>query len=124
MPIPICNETDYETWVPTDGTQFCMMGATTTYLRRIRTAQCYNNRSTDHIVQQTPCPCTFADYECNIGFMPSARNDSDGFTCSPTLQNLDPCHGYRLIPDTMCDISTGLDLLNCTSPTPFPLPQP
>ena len=137
--------------------------------RRNSSAVCYNDRDTDHIDSQTPCRCSFADYEwyrylplfptlvllqtiyfsfhmCSTrGYTPSARNATNGFTCIPTptascgsVAYISPPHSllnlslyffsftyirnrYQLVPSTMCDISSGLDL---TAPQPCTDPNP
>jgi len=110
----VCSDSDFENWSPSDGEHGslqCFMGSTTIYSRRKQTSQCYNNRTnTDTITSYTPCACAFADYECDIGFSPSARNSTDGFTCTVDSSAPACATGYRLIPDTLCNITNALNL--------------
>eukprot|EP00026_Physarum_polycephalum_P007976 Phypoly_transcript_08049.p1 GENE.Phypoly_transcript_08049~~Phypoly_transcript_08049.p1 ORF type:complete len:477 (+),score=67.42 Phypoly_transcript_08049:163-1431(+) len=118
-----CTDADYVNWTPTDGEHgnaACFMGATTTYIRRNYTTQCFTNL-TDHVITQTACPCAFEDYECEYDFFPSPRNSTDGFTCTPANSSTTPsCDtGYTLVPGTMCTLNAAgaLNLLtvNCST---------
>lgn len=114
-----CGDSDYENWSPSDGqhgANLCFMGATTVYQRRKQASSCYNNRDTDHILSQTSCPCAWVDYECDIGFSPSYKNDSDGFSCT-VYGKTEPCStGYRLVPDTNCTLDKGLNMQSYPCP--------
>lgn len=115
-----CVDSDYETWYPSDGqhsnNNSCFMGATTAYQRRKQSSSCYNNRDTDHILTQTPCPCAWADYECDIGFSPSFKNNTNGFSCS-AYGDTEPCStGYRLVPGTLCTFEKGLNMQSYPCP--------
>jgi hypothetical protein len=113
----VCADADYEYWSPSDrehGDLICFMGSNTVYKRRKQVSPCYNDRDTDHIVSQTSCACAFEDYECDIGFSPSLRNSTDGFSCT-AYQDVPSCAtGYRLIPDTLC--AGGMDLNSQSCP--------
>jgi hypothetical protein len=115
-----CGDSDYENWSPSDGehgTNLCFMGATTVYQRRKQDSACYNNRDTDHILSQTPCPCAWEDYECDIGYSPSDRNNTDGFSCFVD-GDIQPCStGYRLVPDTLCTLDKGLNINSYPCPS-------
>jgi len=111
-----CNlTTDYDLWTPTDpsGTAGCYLGASTTYLRKKNGVNCINN-ITNFVASQKPCPCIFADYECAPGYLPTLRNATNGFTCTPTYGSPYSC-GYQLVPNTLC--VGGLDLSGCTTAT-------
>jgi hypothetical protein len=119
MGFPLCGDSDYENWSPSNGDNknaLCFMGATRIYKRRKQASQCYNDKDTDRVIQTIPCPCDWEDYECDVGFTASARNDTDYFTCSPTHSVPLCATGYRLIPDTACDIFTGIDLRSKNCP--------
>jgi len=117
--LPVCQDIDYENWSPSNGDNLnsnCFMGSTTIYKRRRQDSKCYNNRDTDHVVSSIPCPCAWEDYECDVGFTPSARNGTDYFTCT-AIQPMPACAtGYRLIPDTSCDIASGINLQSTNCP--------
>jgi len=131
----LCVDSDYELWAPSDGehgSNACVLGHTTFYSRRKQDAQCYNNRETEHLVEVQPCACTFADYECDIGFDASPRNATYGFACSasdpskwPPKDPPDYCvpgtdyaipTGYILVHGDVC--KGGLDLSPKFKPCP------
>jgi hypothetical protein len=114
----ICGDGDYETWIPNDGysTKQCWLGRHTVYSRRIRTADCTNDRDTEHVISSENCECTLEDYECDFGFSPNPT--SVNFSCivtgvlppdPPTACNgtYDKTQGYRLVPGDAC--VRGLD---------------
>jgi hypothetical protein len=117
--LPQCTDSDYENWSPSNDDKVnsnCFMGSVTVYKRRKQTSQCYTPPGTDHIISSTPCPCAWEDYECDVGFSPSARNATDYFSCTPTLSVPYCATGYRLIPDTSCEIVSGIDLQSKNCP--------
>ncbi len=62
---------DYELWNPSDGRPggHCLMGHTTTYVRRKQASECYipDNVPAPRIVSH--CQCTVHDYECDAGYI-------------------------------------------------------
>ena len=69
---------DYETWIPSDGTQHacprgssceCLLGQKVVYVRRKRMQQCFNRRKTKLPVLSEPCKCTMEDFECELDFV-------------------------------------------------------
>eukprot|EP00026_Physarum_polycephalum_P002988 Phypoly_transcript_02997.p1 GENE.Phypoly_transcript_02997~~Phypoly_transcript_02997.p1 ORF type:complete len:738 (+),score=114.01 Phypoly_transcript_02997:65-2278(+) len=117
--LPLCQDADYENWSPSNDDNVnsnCFMGSKLVYKRRRQDAKCYNDRDTDHVIQSTPCPCAWEDYECDVGFTPSQRNGTDYFTCT-AIHEMPACAtGYRLIPDTTCDLASGMNLQSKNCP--------
>jgi hypothetical protein len=74
--VPDASESDYETWSPSAGPNQdgCLLGHQVDYVRRKRTAACFNGEDMErsHIVKN--CECMETDYECDVGY---ARDISD-----------------------------------------------
>lgn len=118
-----CALTDYEQYTPHDGTaaNSCFMGALTTYQRRKQSSVCYIPTDTEYVMSQSPCRCSWEDYECAFNYDSSPRNETGGFTCTKNAPDR-PCIpgqqyynstglGYTLIPDTLCTPANGLNLV-------------
>ncbi|CAD8173546.1 unnamed protein product [Paramecium octaurelia] len=61
-------DSDYEFWYPTNyAGDKCLFGKREKYIRRKQRAQCYN-KEPNLPVQTESCPCTKADWECDVGF--------------------------------------------------------
>jgi len=65
-----CEESDYETWSARDGRNDgkCVLGHEITYKRRSRSADCYSDTATNHVVSIRNCSCIAEDFECDYGF--------------------------------------------------------
>eukprot|EP01126_Amoeba_proteus_P011427 TRINITY_DN14604_c0_g1_i5.p1 TRINITY_DN14604_c0_g1~~TRINITY_DN14604_c0_g1_i5.p1 ORF type:complete len:366 (-),score=77.78 TRINITY_DN14604_c0_g1_i5:188-1285(-) len=132
---PSTKSSDYEYWIPTDRKNGdCLLGRTTSYVRRKASAICYNpptfNYSTTIVAKN--CPCTEEDYECDYCYVRS----EDGKICVPdTTDELcvkfdpkaipTPCdgsytisQGYRKVPGDSCNVDTGLNRLPIVQPCP------
>jgi len=63
------DESDYELWTPNGKiSPGSLMGHKTTYVRRKREAQCFNNEEWDRWYFFEICECTEEDYECDLGY--------------------------------------------------------
>ncbi|CAK88449.1 unnamed protein product (macronuclear) [Paramecium tetraurelia] len=61
-------DSDYEFWYPTNyAGDKCLFGKREKYIRRKQRAQCYN-KEPNLPVQTESCPCSKADWECDVGF--------------------------------------------------------
>jgi len=120
----MCTSEDYVKWKPSNGTgSFCVLGRQITYLRRNQTANCYNDYNTSHIASVETCPCGWADYECDDGWIEKSTNP---LVCTPDPNRLlKPCipgsiyhesQGYQLTISTGCQ--GGLNLLPITKTCP------
>jgi hypothetical protein len=58
---PNTPNSDYETWVPADGT-LCILGERTEYVRRKRDRECYNGLSYESKRFVATCACTPEDF--------------------------------------------------------------
>lgn len=122
---------DYELWSPNDGRHGdskCFLGQTVTYVRRKQDAKCYNGEDHEPVIQRSPCTCTEADFECDIGYH---RTEGSSGTCQRVTADMteaelvadelarqnEQCaeygfyevsQGYRIIPGTIC--YGGVDL--------------
>lgn len=66
---PDTEESDYETWTPSDKRlSKCLMGRTVTYTRRKRAAQCSIPEIFERPIFVNNCPCTAEDFECDYGY--------------------------------------------------------
>lgn len=116
--LPTCGPDDYEDWAPSNNdnkNQNCFMGATTYYSRRKQDSKCFNDRDTDQLVNSTSCACDWEDYECDINYTPSIRDDNDKFTCTANEGFVPPpcATGFRLIPDTQCKDGLQMGATDC-----------
>jgi hypothetical protein len=97
---PNNENSDYELWTPNGKiSPKCLMGHTTTYVRRKRDAQCFNNEEWDRWFHFELCDCTEEDWECDVGY---ARKDGQG-PCLPEngieakVTPPEQCDGYYYI---------------------------
>jgi hypothetical protein len=109
---PDTPESDYELWTPNGKiSPQCLMGRTTTYVRRKREAQCFNKEEFDKWYFFEICQCTEADWECDVGYTRSSTG-----SCLPdrgldlTVKVPEKCddfyaitQGYRKVTGSMCD---------------------
>lgn len=66
---PNTDDSDYELWSPNGKvTPDCLLGRKTTYVRRKRTAKCFNGYDFDRILNVDHCECTEDDWECDVMF--------------------------------------------------------
>lgn len=74
---PGTTHSHFELWSPTDGRTSgrCLMGHTTTYVRRKQLAQCFIDRAIPPPRITSNCPCTIHDFECDAGYI---RNQESG----------------------------------------------
>ena len=111
-----CEDKDFEDWyarVDQDGLPSCIMGATQSFRRRRKDADCFvKDRFNEPLPKQKACPCSAEDFECDAEYI---RSD-EGKNCKPagTLPNPEgTCKkeddmfkgpsGFRLIPGNNCD---------------------
>lgn len=61
---------DYETWSPWDGksAERCILGRQLTYTRRKQSSECFNGERFERPRTRKNCPCSAADFECELGF--------------------------------------------------------
>lgn len=89
---PLCNESDYEPWTPTDeyGEARCTLGEKIVFKRRKSGHFCFPMPPPDEdqshyqwpiIVSRTPCECTHDDYECAPCFERNFRTGGCDFVC-------------------------------------------
>jgi len=70
---PLKEDSDYELWTPNGKiSPTCLMGHKTTYVRRKREAQCFNNEEFDRWYNFELCDCTEEDWECDVGYSRTA----------------------------------------------------
>jgi hypothetical protein len=70
---PDSADSDYEKWLPhTDGrhrgANNCFLGRQFVYTRRKQTSECFNGEDFEGVIISNSCPCTEADYECDVGW--------------------------------------------------------
>lgn len=65
------SHSDYELWSPNDGRSegACLMGHTTTYVRRKQASECYIPQMAQKPRLVANCACTEADFECDAGYV-------------------------------------------------------
>eukprot|EP01111_Echinosteliopsis_oligospora_P008053 TRINITY_DN2346_c0_g1_i2.p1 TRINITY_DN2346_c0_g1~~TRINITY_DN2346_c0_g1_i2.p1 ORF type:complete len:747 (-),score=203.44 TRINITY_DN2346_c0_g1_i2:58-2298(-) len=120
-----CTEDDYEEWSPYDGRanqQQCLLGQNVVYSRKKQTAQCFNDRQTEHLLSQSICECTYEDWECDFGYQSTFNNipgtqevcalsgpiAADPPANCPSGTTYYVSRGYRKVPGDVC--TGGLDL--------------
>jgi len=120
-----CVDSDYELWSPSDSSNQtgsnCLLGETIAYKRRKRLAECFNGDLKESENFTKICPCTREDYECDYCFEENGLFCEKINDCTPDPP---PCingyyqlsSGYRLVPGTICNLDTGLNLFL----SPFP----
>lgn len=104
---------DYETWMPWDGrsVERCMLGRQVTYTRRKQTSECFNGEKFERPVMKKNCPCTEANYECEVGFRRQlddtmCRFVNDGSVPTPqTCTSMDffKIMAHRKVPGDTCE---------------------
>jgi len=63
----VCDpNTDYDSWIPSNGLVDCLQGHKSVYKRRNVTKMCLNNEDMEHPVSSTNCKCSEDDWECDI----------------------------------------------------------
>eukprot|EP01119_Soliformovum_irregulare_P013017 TRINITY_DN3430_c0_g1_i2.p1 TRINITY_DN3430_c0_g1~~TRINITY_DN3430_c0_g1_i2.p1 ORF type:complete len:756 (-),score=129.80 TRINITY_DN3430_c0_g1_i2:20-2287(-) len=80
-----CTADDYEPWTPHNE---CVLGRQTTYLRRKRSATCYNDKYWNHTQSSVNCNCTADDYECDFNYFRAYQGG--------------PCINYWSAPEIPC----------------------
>lgn len=65
---PDTPNSDYETWVPHNPNDSCLLGREIKYVRRKRDAACFNPENFERPISIKRCECTDADWECDVGF--------------------------------------------------------
>jgi len=97
----------------------CVMGRKRTFHRRKADAACFVPEGKDNEGIESICPCTFEDYECDYCFetRPGSnicveKKDCDREEIPSECSGTYPVSkGYRLVPGTVCDVSSGLNML-------------
>lgn len=114
---------DYELWSPHDDGRHgakdgCLLGQKVTYTRRKQDAECFNGDDHEAIKSRIYCPCTEADFECDMNFVRNrggqCEHVPDPLNPDGTLEHPDKetdCaaegfwnenQGYRKIPGDQC----------------------
>ncbi|CAD8110718.1 unnamed protein product [Paramecium sonneborni] len=99
------SDSDYEFWYPSNyAGDKCLFGQKEKYIRRKRSSQCYNKQP-NLPIQTENCPCTKADWECDVGYQRNIYSE-----CVPMKEiKSKPCkgtylksQGYRKISGDEC----------------------
>ena len=108
---------DYEKWYPhNDGRHKaagnCFLGRQFEYTRRKQSSECFNGEDFEGVIVSKSCPCTEADYECDVGWeMDKNEFCVKKFSPNTAEQKKRDCdvfgmwwesQGYRLIPGDRC----------------------
>ncbi|PVV00993.1 hypothetical protein BB560_004607 [Smittium megazygosporum] len=126
------NQDDFELWsVNTDRGKVafgshtsyengCVLGARVKYFRKIPSKRCFVGKEFVQIPRVVErCACTRADFECDFNFYSFEKGGRckliEGFSpiktiCGPNSAYFNTSSGYRLIPDSQCDISNSNSL--------------
>jgi len=130
--IPGTPSSDYEVWNVHPSVGACVLGKTTSYIRRKQLVQCYNGATFETPTLVERCNCAREDYVCDYCFEPmdnksciiSKKCKDRGYDPVRNTAPI-PCNGtfnltrgYRLVIGDQCIIETGLNLL----PKPAPCP--
>ncbi|KAJ3218576.1 vacuolar protein sorting/targeting protein PEP1 [Clydaea vesicula] len=108
---------DFEIWQPTNGDSECFLGRKLTYHRRKATATCsVNKKFKDMLPDESICPCTKADFECDINFKPTNEGNCEIVDKNALIQPVDcklgetymGTSGYRLIAGSSCKNGVSL----------------
>ena len=66
---PDQDRSDYESWTPNGKiSPSCLLGKKVTYVRRKRSAVCFNGEEFEKKTSIERCECTEEDWECDVGF--------------------------------------------------------
>lgn len=114
------DESDYEVWTTSDGESSCILGASTSIVRRKRDAQCELPSSYTIIEKNTICDCQRSDYECDSCYW--LEQGEEPFKCENKFCEYDPtkepsdCQdtyikqtGYHRNPKSICVGTTKYD---------------
>lgn len=114
---PDTADSDYEKWYPhADGRHKapndCFLGRQFEYTRRKQHSECFNGEDFEGVIIAKSCPCTEADYECDVGWeMDQNEFCVKKFHPYSEEQKKRDCEvfgewyetqGYRLIPGDRC----------------------
>jgi len=114
---PDTADSDYELWFPhADGRhrapKDCFLGRQFQYTRRKQHSECFNGEDFEGVIIAKSCPCTEADYECDVGWeMDKNEFCVKKFHPYSQEQKKRDCgvfgewyetQGYRLIPGDRC----------------------
>ena len=81
---PKCSESDYQTWsLQSLSETKCNLGKKMTFLRPSANFSCLNTKNLEKPVKVVICPCSRADYHCDIGY----TNDEFGHCIKSNEQN-------------------------------------
>jgi len=117
-----CDANDYEMWSPDTPDGKCILGQKEIFSRRKQAANCYNGLDYEVLQNDTSCPCTRDDYECNECYeLDGSGNCVETDDCdqddppaaAPANCNISDGYftddgPYRLVEDTEC--SGGVEL--------------
>lgn len=110
-------DSDYEKWFPHDDGRHkspdnCFLGRKFEYTRRKQESECFNGEDFEGVIIAQSCPCTEADYECDVGWeMDKNEFCVKKFHPYSQEQKKRDCEvfgewyetqGYRLIPGDRC----------------------
>lgn len=121
-----CKESDFEKFYPsTMAGHQCLFGHKQWYKRRKAAADCFvRNKFHEPQGKEEPCPCTPADYECDIGFVreqgkciPGRPMDAPPGACAKGEKTFMGSSGYRRIPGNTCEAGQDVAL---DAPVPRP----
>ncbi|CDR37002.1 CYFA0S01e06326g1_1 [Cyberlindnera fabianii] len=122
-----CADDDFERWFGRshgEGDGACLFGHKDIYQRRKADAKCFINKAwVDLKLEEVPCECTIADYECNSGLYMNSKGE-----CVPDrayfarLCSSSPATSYeyldrKKIPGNMCtggDVQINEFIYDCT----------
>eukprot|EP00049_Salpingoeca_infusionum_P017634 m.353816 g.353816 ORF g.353816 m.353816 type:complete len:1092 (+) comp16839_c0_seq1:256-3531(+) len=130
-----CGDDDYTTWVARDPANpdsiGCLLGVSETFERRKASARCVNGRDYDRPVEETTCPCSTEDYECDVGY---ERLEDSGMCvpvdaelvlpkCTYPGEKITLTRGYRKIQDDGCEggIAAHVEPTTYTCQDPCPM---
>ena len=114
---PDSADSDYERWKPHDDGRHkspdgCFLGRKFEYTRRKQESECFNGEDFEGIIDSIACPCTEADYECDVGWeMDQNEHCVKKFIHQTDDQKKRDCEvfghwfeskGYRQIPGDRC----------------------
>jgi len=121
---------DYELWSPHDDGRHgakdgCLLGQKVTYTRRKQDNECFNGDDHETVRTRSYCPCTEADYECDMNFVRNRAGQCEHIPdpLNPDSTKVNPdkdadCaaegfwfenQGYRKIPGDQCRGGAALD---------------
>jgi hypothetical protein len=110
---PDTAESDYETWSPNGLVSAdCLLGRKIKYIRKKRSAECFNSEEHERWQFLEHCACTEEDWECDLGYyrkdinQPCTKVDSYNHTVPKPPENCKGhwymTQGYRKVAGDSC----------------------